>query len=57
MPKTVGQQGESKAFSVMLPIEIYEALIEDGKENERSLSQTIRWILKQYVENKKKERS
>lgn len=51
MPKTVGPDGEvSKAFSVMLPETIYEALIKDGKENERTLSQTVRWGLKYYVE-------
>lgn len=56
MPKTVGQQGESKAFSVMIPKDVYEALIKDGEENERTLSQTIRWVLKQYVENRNREK-
>lgn len=42
----------NKLFSVMIPQEMYDALIEDGKENERTMSQTIRWGLKQYLEMK-----
>jgi predicted CopG family antitoxin len=57
MPKTVGPKEDTKAFTVMIPTDVYNDLLKDGEENERTLSQTIRWILKKYVENKKKERS
>jgi hypothetical protein len=56
MPKQVNQNEDMKRFYVTIPKDIYDALLRDGKENERTLNQTVRWALKQYVENKNQPR-
>lgn len=50
------QNEDMKRVYVTIPKDIYDALLQDGKENERTLNQTFRWALKQYVENKNQPR-
>lgn len=47
-------QKDKKSVSILLPMELYEPLLETANEDCRSLSNQIRQIIKWYLQNQGK---